>query len=85
MLSLWFEGEDKTKIFSSQVLNTNIFDLHLHKPKQATMQTMKLNNYIKEEFYILYQLASIAGYEDIAAKLNADYHWLADMEKEKSE
>ena len=49
------------------------------------MQTMKLNNYIKEEFYILYQLASIAGYEDIAAKLNADYHWLADMEKEKSE
>ena len=84
MLSLWFEGEDKTKIFSSQVLNTNIFDLHLHKPKQATMQT-QLNQYTKGEIAFLSSLAFNAGYEDLANKLEADYHWLADMEKEKAE
>ena len=84
MLSLWFEGKDKTKIFSSQVLNTNIFDLHLRKPKQATMQT-QLNQYTKGEIAFLSSLAFNAGYEDLANKLEADYHWLADMEKEKSE
>jgi hypothetical protein len=83
-VSLWFEGEDKKKIFSSQVLNTNIFDLHLHKPKQATMQT-QLNQYTKGEIAFLSSLAFNAGYEDLANKLEADYHWLADMEKEKSE
>ena len=84
MLSLWFEGEDKTKIFSSQVLNTNIFALYLRKPKQATMQT-QLNQYTKGEIAFLSSLAFNAGYEDLANKLEADYHWLADMEKEKGE
>ena len=84
MLSLWFEGKDKTKIFSSQVLHTNIFALCLHKPKQATMQT-QLNQYTKGEIAFLSSLAFNAGYEDLANKLEADYHWLADMEKEKSE
>ena len=85
MLSLWFDGKYKTKIFSSQVLHTNNFAVCLHKPKQATMQTMKLSEYTKDEIFLLVTLATIAGKADLASKLSADYHWLADMEKEKGE
>ena len=86
MLSLWFEGKDKTKIFSSQVLHTNNFSVCLHEPKQATMpQTTQLNQYTKEEIRALAGLAWEVDLLDLAAKLNADYHWLADMEKEKAE
>jgi len=85
-VSLWFECEDKTKIFSSQVLNTNIFDLHLRKPKQATMpQTTKLNDYTKEELLVLWRLVYENGHFALSDKLSDDYIFLLDMEKEKAE
>ena len=77
-------GEDKSKKVYPQLLHTNIFALYLPKPKQATMQT-QLNQYTKGEIAFLSSLAFNAGYEDLANKLEADYNWLADMEKEKSE
>ena len=48
------------------------------------MQT-QLNQYTKGEIFLLVTLATIAGKADLASKLSADYHWLADMEKEKAE
>ena len=48
-------------------------------------QTTQLNQYTKGEIAFLSSLAFNAGYEDLANKLEADYHWLADMEKEKGE
>ena len=86
ILSLWFEGKDRLKKLSSQVLHTNNFSVCLHKPKQATMpQTTKLNEYTKEELNILCDLAYENGHFALSDKLSDDYIFLLDMEKEKAE
>ena len=46
-------------------------------------QTTQLNQYTKEEIRALAGLAWEVDLLDLAAKLNADYQWLADMEKER--
>ena len=46
-------------------------------------QTMQLNQYSKFELVVLAALAEEANYVELYEKLNADLHFLADMEKER--
>jgi|DEB0MinimDraft_10_1074344.scaffolds.fasta_scaffold50869_2 hypothetical protein len=47
-------------------------------------QSTKLNDYTADELWSLYIAANIVGRNDLANKLLADYHFVRDMDLEKS-
>jgi hypothetical protein len=52
------------------------------KPK--AMVNTKLNDYTANELWSLYIAANIVGRKDLADKLLSDYHFVSDMDLEKS-
>ena len=48
------------------------------------MVNTKLNDYTANELWSLYIAANIVGRKDLADKLLSDYHFVSDMDLEKS-